>query len=638
MNGNRFSIFDALDNTFVGRLKLREKLTLGNMFITFLVVVLIGVFIYLRYQFSSGQLTTQLEQNIRTRVEQSLLTTGREQSALLGVFFNSMSRNTSVIGSTVEDTFAQRSLLADGIYWDAQESLSRLPSGSWDNPNDEISSIFIPAEVQLTDSLAAKLNTLKYTELVFPSILADNPDIIAIYFGGVTKETVYYPNIDLAAIVPPDFDVTGRPWYVNAAPDNNPERDVVWSTPYQDAALNGLVITASVPVFNERFQFQGVAAMDVQLIQITTLVSNIHIGDTGYAFLVDDGNRLIALPDVGFADFDLTDEAAKLGEVMDPAVLPAAAPQFFEILEKIAAGNEGVFSVTLDESERYVAYQQVPEVGYKLVLVVPAEELLTEAELVRQQIASETSRTITVSLLLIAAILVAATAGSLAIGNRFTKPLESLTQAARDITAGNFDAKAEIRSQDEIGTLANTLNTMTSSLRESIQSLEQRVQERTAALRHEQEKSERRARQYEVIAKVAQTITTTQNLQELLPQITQTISEKFGFYHVGIFMMGPDGTVRRFGRGKQRRRAQDVEARSPTESRTAGYRRLRDRDPEKRASPSTLERMRYSSTIPTCRRPAPKWLCRSPSPGTSSARSTCKAPNPTPLPSRMSKC
>ncbi|MCQ3937209.1 MAG: hypothetical protein DPW18_09200 [Chloroflexi bacterium] len=539
MNRNRFSFLDILDTTFIGRLKLREKLTLGNMFITILVVVLIGVFIFLRNQFSSGQLTTQLEQNIRTRVEQSLLTTGREQSALLGVFFSTMSRNTSVIGSTVEDTFAQRSLLADGTYWDARESLSRLPSGSWDNPNSEISSIFIPAEVEITNSLAAKLNTLKYTELVFPSILADNPDIIAIYFGGVTRETIYYPNIDLAAIVPPDFDVTGRLWYVNAAPENNPERDVVWSTPYQDAALNGLVITASIPVFNEREQFQGVAAMDVQLLQITTLVSNIRIGNTGYAFLVDDSNRLIALPDAGYTDFNITDEIAKLGEIMDPAVLPAAAPQFFEILEKIAAGDEGVFSTTINDTERYVAFQQVPEVGYKLVLVVPAEELLTEAELVRQQITSETGRTITISLLLIAAILVAATIGSLAIGNRFTQPLESLTQVAKEITAGNFDARAEVRSQDEIGTLANTLNTMTSSLKEAIQSLEQRVQERTAALKQEQEKSERRARQYEVIAKVAQTITTTQNLLELLPQITQVISEKFGFYHVGIFLMDP---------------------------------------------------------------------------------------------------
>lgn len=539
MSRKRFSIFDILEKTPISRLNLREKLALGNMAVTFLVVVVIGLFVYFRTRSGSEQLTAQLETSIRERVEESLLATGQEQADLLSGFFNSMSRNTSIIGSTIEDMLAQRSNLAQTPYWNAAESLSTLPSGSWDNSNTEVSSIFIPAGVQLTNSLASKLNTLKHTELTFPSILQDNPDIIAIYFGGVTRETIYYPNIDLAAIVPPDFDVTGRLWYVNASPDNNPGEAVVWSTPYQDAALNGLVITASVPVFDERNRFQGVAAMDVQLTQITNLVSDIRIGQTGYAFLVDDSNRLISLPSSGYLDFNITDESAKLGEIMDPSVLPTAAPQFFEILEKISSGESGVFSTTLGNTERFVAYQQIPEVGYKLVILVPAQELLTEAQLVREQISQETGTTTNITILLIAGIFVLATLASLTIGNRFTGPLRGLTLVAKDIIAGNLFAKADVNSQDEIGTLSNTLNTMTASLRESIQSLEDRVAERTEALQKELEKGERRSKQYEAIAKVAQAITTTQNLQELLPQIANVISQQFNFYHVGIFLNDP---------------------------------------------------------------------------------------------------
>lgn len=539
MSRKRFSIFDILEKTPISRLNLREKLALGNMAVTFLVVVVIGLFVYFRTRSGSEQLTAQLETSIRERVEESLLATGQEQADLLSGFFNSMSRNTSIIGSTIEDMLAQRSSLAQTPYWNAAESLSTLPSGSWDNSNTEVSSIFIPAGVQLTNSLASKLNTLKHTELTFPSILQDNPDIIAIYFGGVTRETIYYPNIDLAAIVPPDFDVTGRLWYVNASPDNNPGEAVVWSTPYQDAALNGLVITASVPVFDERNRFQGVAAMDVQLTQITNLVSDIRIGQTGYAFLVDDSNRLISLPSSGYLDFNITDESAKLGEIMDPSVLPTAAPQFFEILEKISSGESGVFSTTLGNTERFVAYQQIPEVGYKLVILVPAQELLTEAQLVREQISQETGTTTNITILLIAGIFVLATLASLTIGNRFTGPLRGLTLVAKDIIAGNLFAKADVNSQDEIGTLSNTLNTMTASLRESIQSLEDRVAERTEALQKELEKGERRSKQYEAIAKVAQAITTTQNLQELLPQIANVISQQFNFYHVGIFLNDP---------------------------------------------------------------------------------------------------
>ena len=541
MRRNRFFsfIFDLLDKTAIGRLKLREKLTLGNMLITFLVLIAIGIFIYLRIQFFSGQLTTQLEDTIRNRVQESLKTINEQQTDLLGVFFDSMSRNTSTIGSTIEDMLSQRNALANGAFWDANRSLSRLSTGSWDNSDDDPASVFMPADVTISSPLAIKLNILKHTELVFPSILDDNPDIIAIYFGGTTRETIYFPNINLAGIVPPDFDVTGRLWYVNASPTNNPTRKVVWSTPYQDAALNGLVITASVPVFDQQDRFQGVAAMDVQLTQITNIVSNIRIGETGYAFLMDDSNRLIALPDAGFTDFNITDETAQLGDIMDPTVLQDASPQFFEVFKNVNAATEGVFSIVINESERFVSFQQIPEVGYKLILIVPAEELLTESQLVRAQIDAETRNTINISLLLITLTLIVATVASLAIGNRFTQPLEGLIQVANEIISGNFNAKADVRSQDEIGTLANTLNTMTSSLRESIQSLEERVAERTAALQHELEKGERRAKQYEVIAKVAQTITTTQNLQELLPQIAEGISQQFGFYHVGIFLNDP---------------------------------------------------------------------------------------------------
>ncbi len=46
----------------------------------------------------------------------------------------------------------------------------------------------------------------------------------------------------------------------------------------------------------------------------------------------------------------------------------------------------------------------------------------------------------------------------------------------------------------------------------------------------------RRAIQAETIAKVAQSIASIQNLQELLPLITQVISEQFNFYHTGIFL------------------------------------------------------------------------------------------------------
>jgi GAF domain-containing protein/HAMP domain-containing protein len=531
----RFSIQNMLANTPLGRLNLRGKLTVGNMAITILVVLVMGIYVYLRIQSASQQLITSVEENARNRAEENLLSANREQAAFLDSFFENMSRNTLVASVSVQNIIDDDNLV-NSQYWDASTALTQLPTGSWDNANTETSSIFIPAGVNLNSVLIRKLNHLKHSELIFPSVLKGNPDIVAIYFGGENKETIYYPNIDLANIVPPDFDVTGRGWYVAAAPDGNPQKAVVWSAPYEDAALNGLVITTSAPVFNANGKFQGVAAMDVQITRIIDLVASVKVGESGYAFLIDNNDRLISLPDVGYADFGITDENAKLSDIMDPTALSGASPEFYEVMDRITKEDQGTFSVVLNGVEQHIAFHEIPQVQYKLVYIIPSDELFSGRALIADQISKETRTTINFSLLLIAIVLVAATTVSFTISNTLTAPLPALKRTANEIIKGNFNAKAEVNSHDELETLATTLNTMTDTVKDLVFSLEQRVSERTAELESAIHEGERRGKQYEAIAKVAQAISTQKNLQELLPQITEVISEQFGFYHVGIFL------------------------------------------------------------------------------------------------------
>jgi GAF domain-containing protein len=67
--------------------------------------------------------------------------------------------------------------------------------------------------------------------------------------------------------------------------------------------------------------------------------------------------------------------------------------------------------------------------------------------------------------------------------------------------------------------------------------LDVRVQERTAALQATTQMSQQRARQMETIAKVASQISQMQDINELLPTVTQLISDSLGFYHVGVFLI-----------------------------------------------------------------------------------------------------
>jgi GAF domain-containing protein len=75
------------------------------------------------------------------------------------------------------------------------------------------------------------------------------------------------------------------------------------------------------------------------------------------------------------------------------------------------------------------------------------------------------------------------------------------------------------------------------SLKELNQSLEDRVDRRTAELTIANQRNERRARQFEAIAQVARATTSIQDEGTLLSRLAQVISEQFGFYHVGIFLL-----------------------------------------------------------------------------------------------------
>ncbi len=78
---------------------------------------------------------------------------------------------------------------------------------------------------------------------------------------------------------------------------------------------------------------------------------------------------------------------------------------------------------------------------------------------------------------------------------------------------------------------------MTNQLKNLINTLEDRVRERTQELAQQNEALLYRTRQLQTVSDVARGIVSTQRLESLLNQLTVLISERFGFYHVGVFLL-----------------------------------------------------------------------------------------------------
>ena len=85
----------------------------------------------------------------------------------------------------------------------------------------------------------------------------------------------------------------------------------------------------------------------------------------------------------------------------------------------------------------------------------------------------------------------------------------------------------------------NEIHTINQELQEIKTNLEEHVKERTQSLSEANEQIQERAMRLQIISEVSQEISVNieQQPMELLARISRSISEKLGFYHVGIFLL-----------------------------------------------------------------------------------------------------
>src|SRR5919198_5245379 len=97
--------------------------------------------------------------------------------------------------------------------------------------------------------------------------------------------------------------------------------------------------------------------------------------------------------------------------------------------------------------------------------------------------------------------LVLSVLASLVLARRMVRPIQALRAGAAQIGAGALEQRIEVRSGDELETLAEEFNRMAERLRESYAELEQKVEARTAELADALRELQAKSRQLEVASR-----------------------------------------------------------------------------------------------------------------------------------------
>lgn len=534
--GIALPIFLALIREF-RNFSLQIKVTLGILLAGSVIVVTMIFFGLNSADIILGSITERYETSVTDQIEAQIFNTVQAEADSANSLFEEVTRDLITISSYRSEIDSQRSSLSAGEYWNAAERLVRLPGGQYGNSGSDTASVFIPRTYTVTEEMLADLNTSVYLDFLATSYLEAHPQVAAVYYISNMGYTLYYPNINLAQNIEPDFDPTAQPFFTIATPEENPERLPRWTKPYQDPAGAGMIVTLSIPVYSSSGVFKGVLGADIKLASIADRIANISISPSSIAFLVDKNGFVLAMPEAGYQMFGLQPEVVPVNESPKLSILSTDSEIMLFVAQRVVISRSNLLTLPVEGVQTYLAIASLGATEYKLVILAPVNELNQEILASRSEIQNEVAGVLRNASVILVLLIIGSLAVSLLIGQFITRPLKRLTNTVEEIAGGNLTARVKIESQDETGLLARSFNTMADRLNETLRGLEEKVAERTRELERISASNAYRARQFEAIARIANTISSTQTLNRLLPQIAETISEQLGFYHVGIFLL-----------------------------------------------------------------------------------------------------
>ena len=262
-----------------------------------------------------------------------------------------------------------------------------------------------------------------------------------------------------------------------------------FSSVYFDEETDEPFMSIAIPLFRElrSVELRGVLVAEVRFKAVENLMAGLQTGEDQTVYMIDPEGKVIAHQD---SSFGLQGSQYNLPEQEEGFQTGLAGTEVVLGADNIQLGEQ-VFTVVAERSEG---------------------EALEPAN----------NTVFTIVFTIVISLVVAIILGFLIV-RQIVKPIEALAATAQAFSAGELSQQVEVKSQDELGALAEAFNAMAAQLRNLIGNLEKGIQERTQAL--------------ETSIDVSRQLTTILDLDELLHFVVDRIRTEFDFYHTHIYLV-----------------------------------------------------------------------------------------------------
>jgi sigma-B regulation protein RsbU (phosphoserine phosphatase) len=260
---------------------------------------------------------------------------------------------------------------------------------------------------------------------------------------------------------PPDYDPRQRAWYIDAKRSNR----LRWQPPMPDATSRMGMLTVSMPVRSAAGKVVGVTGIDVPVSKVFSDLELPEAWRAGEATLLvypsGPGDRL---PEGALA---IAAEKGYEGSTTDWRApftirqLRSEDPNQLAALRADAiAGKSGVRQMRYRGAEAMWAYGAAAPREPFPIIIVPTDRVVAQAVEAEQYVLDRTIEGLQFTGVILLGVVVAVVAVAFLSARSVTRPVNELAEAAGKLAEGDYAARVQVRTGDELQALGEAFNGM----------------------------------------------------------------------------------------------------------------------------------------------------------------------------------
>jgi len=250
-------------------------------------------------------------------------------------------------------------------------------------------------------------------------------------------------------------------------------KQIVWSKPAIDPITMQMVFTVSVPFYKPDGDIVGVTAIavpvdvflqeDEHIRKLSNNIKSLLVRPEKQSTSGKNGIRILAREQL---KNEMNHHWRALLE--DEWLELDNSQQLESVIRDLQQENTGVRKISYMGQDSLLAYGSIDDYQTALLVIVPAADVVAEANAMESYVLTRIKRQITVTSIMLAIVILLVIGLAFILSRSITENISKLVNAVRRVASGDFAARVHIKSRDEIGELGRTFNHMVPELAERV--------------------------------------------------------------------------------------------------------------------------------------------------------------------------